>query len=343
VSGLLINGRFLAATPTGLHRTGRALVDGLRRLGVDAPVWAPAGVTDERVDRHLPAPPGRWGAHLWEQALLPARAGRRAILSLTNTGPVAAANGIVMVHDLAALRDIRWFDRSMRLYVRTSLLAARRAVRVLTVSHVVAGELVAEGVRPQRIAVVRPAVDATFVPAPAAAVADVRARLGLHGPYLVLPGWSDPRKDAATAVRAHLDAREHHDHQLVMVGGSHPTFAPVELPDVPSVVRPGWIPDADLVALLTGATALLYPTRYEGFGLPPLEAAACGTPALVSDIPVLRESAGDVATFVPPGDVSAWSRAIVDVLGHATRAGAAPEWTWDDAAVVLRDAIESWL
>lgn len=342
MTALVVNGRFLAATPTGLHRTGRALVDGLRRHGVDATVWAPRGVDDARVDVHQPAPPGRWGPHLWEQAVLPARAGGRPVLSLTNTGPVVARTGLVMVHDLAALREPRWFDRSMQLYVRISIAAARRAERVLTVSEVVAGELADVGVRRERIAVVRPAVDEAFRPADPAAVEDVRRRLGLDTPYLVLPGWADPRKDAGTAVAAHLDAVRDRDHRLVLLGGTHPTFAPVDLPDTPTVVRPGWVPEEDLVALLTGAAALLYPTRYEGFGLPPLEAVACGTPALVSDIPVLRESAGDRATFLPAGDVPAWSRAIRDVLDQAPIATGAVAWTWDDATASLVSAIAPW-
>lgn len=343
MTGLVVNGRFLAATPTGLHRTGRALIDGLGRHGAGGDVWAPRGVDDPRVDVHQPSPPGRWGPHVWEQVVLPARAGGRPVLSLTNTGPVVARTGIVMVHDLAALKEPRWFDRSMQLYVRISIAAARRAVRVLTVSEVVAGELAALGVRRDRIAVVRPAVDEVFRPADAAAVDDVRDRLGLDTPYLVLPGWADPRKDAATAVAAHLDAVGHRDHRLVLLGGTHPTFAPVHLPDAPTVVRPGWVPEEDLVALLTGATALLYPTRYEGFGLPPLEAVACGTPALVSDIPVLRESAGDRATFLPVGDVPAWGRAVRDVLDQAPIATRPVSWTWDDATTSLVSAIAPWV
>ena len=99
------------------------------------------------------------------------------------------------------------------------------------------------------------------------------------------------------------------------MGESHDTFAPVQVPDDPTILRAGHLSDTDLVALLTGAAALLYPSLYEGFGLPPLEAWACGTPALVSDIPVLRESTEGLGELLAVGDVDGWATAL--------RAGAA--------------------
>jgi glycosyltransferase involved in cell wall biosynthesis len=120
-------------------------------------------------------------------------------------------------------------------------------------------------------------------------------------PYVVLVGWADPRKDLALAVAAHgPSSRPGRPHDLVLVGRPHPTFAPVQVPDLPSVRRAGYLPDGGLQALLTGAAALLYPSRYEGFGLPPLEAWACGTPALVSDVPVLRETTGGQGVLLRP-------------------------------------------
>lgn len=340
---MIVNGRFLAATPTGLHRTGRALLDAARARGAALEVWAPRGVVDHRIDRHLAGLPGRLGAHAWEQVALPWHAHARPVLSLANTGPVAARTGLVMVHDLAPLVGPSWFAGSMRWYARTVLAAARRAVRVLTVSRVVADELAAAGVAPHRVAVVRPAVDALFRPAADDQVAGVRERLGLQGDYLVLTGWADPRKDAATAAAAHVEAARDRPHTLVLAGREHPTFAPVQLPAAPSVMTAGFVGEDDLVALLTGAAGVLYPSRYEGFGLPPLEAWACGTAALVSDLPVLRESTQGRGTYLPAGDVGAWRDGIVALLERRVPVPAPPAWTWDDAAAQLLSAIGSWI
>ncbi len=327
---------------TGLQRTGRALLHALRDRGVTWPTWAPTWVDDALVDRHLPGVgDGRLGRALWEQVSLPLAARGTPVLSLTNTAPLRADRSVVMVHDLAPLVDPGWFTPSMRAYGALVLAAARRAEMVLTVSQVVAEELAARGIPASRTAVVTPAVDPVFSPAPPAAVAGVRDRLGLHRPYLVLTGWADPRKDAATAVAAHRRVVGARPHDLVLVGRRHDTFRPVVLPHLPSVRRPGYLADDDLVALLSGADGVVYPSRYEGFGLPPLEAWACGTPAVVADIPVLRESTRGLARYVPPGEVAAWVDALGDLLDGEVPVPSLPPHRWDDAAGQLLAAMAS--
>lgn len=328
---VVVNGRFLTQRPGGLQRTARSLLAALRAAGVDIEVLAPAA--DPLADRVLPAPPGRGGGQLWEQVRLPHAARGRPLLSLTNTAPLASARSTVLVHDLAPLVGPQWFRQDMQLYGRLVLAAARRAELVLTVSESVAGELRRRGVPDRRIAVVPPAVDPFFAPASAGEVASVRARLRLDVPYLLLPGWADPRKDVATALAASQMVAS--PHLLVLVGSGRSVFAPVPTPAGPRVRVLGHVPDDDLRALLTGATALLYPSRYEGFGLPPLEAAACGRPSVVSDLPVLRESTGGAATFVPAGDVDAWARAMTAVLEHPPAAPPRPTRTWADAAAEM--------
>lgn len=339
---IVVNGRFLAATPTGLHGTARAFVAGLRERGHALELVAPPSVDDPMTDRVVPGPHrGRLGPHLWEQYSLPRHAGDRVVLSLTNTGPVLARRGVVMVHDLAALAGPEWFTRSMWIYGRITLAAARRAERVLTVSQVVAGELADNGVARDRIRVVPPAVGRDFRPADAETVAAVRARHGLvDQPYVLFVGWADPRKQAALAARAHLLATRDIPHRLVLVGRPHPTFAPVALPDASSIVRLPWVSFDDLVALLTGAAGLVYPSLYEGFGLPPLEAWACGTPALLADVPVLRESSEERGTYLPPTDPDAWADGIRDLVAGRVPVPAARDRTWADAAGELAEVLD---
>lgn len=316
----VVDGRFLVARPTGLHRVAREFVTAARDAGLDADVWAPSGTTDPLVDRTIRVPKGRAGGRIWEQFVLPAAARGTTVWSLTNTAPLLAP-GVVVVHDLAATVGPQWFAGSMRAYAATVLHSARRAKLVVTVSGAIRDELIQHGVRPERLTVVSPAVDARFTPATADAVAKVRAAHKLDRPYALLVGWADPRKDAQTAVAAHRLVVDRHAHDLVLLGSSHPTFAPVDLPPLPSVRRLGHVSDGDLVGLLTGATVLLYPSRYEGFGLPPLEALACGTPAVASDIPALRESTAGRVRLEPPGDVDSWAAALTAGLaGQLSRA-----------------------
>jgi glycosyltransferase involved in cell wall biosynthesis len=344
VSGrIVVNGRFLRAKPTGLHRAARSLLTAAQAMGLDAEVVAPEGVTDELVTSTLPSPggTGKAGDHFWEQVVLPRHAGSRLVLSLANTAPIAARHGAVYVFDLGPLVAPHWFQPSMQLYGRLVRTAARRADLVLAGAAQVVDELVAAGVDRRRTAQVRPAVDPSFVPSSAAEVDAAREALGLDRPYLLCVGWADPRKDTRTAALAHLVVAPSIPHDLVLAGLAHPNFPPVDVPEAASIVRAGYVPDDRLRALLTGASALVYPSRYEGFGLPPLEAWACGTPAIVADTPSVREATEGRGAYVPPGDVSATAALIARALRGELDVPAVPAWTWDDAAEQLLEALAS--
>jgi glycosyltransferase involved in cell wall biosynthesis len=334
-----VNGRFLRSRPAGMHRVGRELLAGLARAGVATEVLAPPGVTDPLVDRVVAAPPGKAGDLAWEQTSLPWAARGRPLLSLANTAPLLHRRNAVLVHDLAPLVGPQWFARSMQGYVRLVLATARRAPLVLTVSHAVADELEAAGVRRERLVVVHNAVGPQFRRAEPTDVEAVRSRHGLASPYLLMVGWADPRKDVATAVRAHVLAAREAPHELVVVGQTDSTFSAADVPEAPSVRHLGYVDEADMVPLLSGAAALVYPSRYEGFGLPPLEAIACGTPALVSDLPVLRETGRGRAVHLPSGDVAAWAEAMVRAVRGGLPVPDPVPWTWDDAAGVLAGAL----
>ena len=335
---VVVNGRFLRATPTGLHRVARSLLDASISLGLQAKVLAPPGVVDERVTRVLRGPSGRFGDHVWEQVALPRAAGDEPVLSLVNTAPVFARNGVVLVHDLAPLAGPHWFNREIQLYGHLVLAAARRARAVLTVSNVIADELRARGVRAP-ITVIHNAVDNEVRAVSPDRVDEVLSRLAVRTPYVLFVGWADPRKDVATAVAAHRLAARTAPHRLVLTGLAHRNFSPVVVPDLDTLIRLGYVSDDDLRALLTGAAALVYPSRYEGFGTPPLEAWACGTPAIVSDIPVLRESTEGRAVYVPPGDANAWAAAILAALHGDLEPPSPSARTWTDAGAELIEAL----
>jgi glycosyltransferase involved in cell wall biosynthesis len=336
---VVVNGRFLSGTPTGLHRVARSLLDAATRAGLQVDVVAPPGVDDERVDRVVRAPMVA-GGQLWEQLALPAAAGGRPLLSLANTAPVLARRGVVLVHDLAPLVGPQWFAPRMRVYGRLVLAAARRAEAVLTVSQCVADELRERRVTAP-VTVVRNAVDDAMRPATSDEVDALLRRRGIAAPYVLFVGWADPRKDVATAVAAHRLANAGTPHRLVLTGHAHPNFAPVAVPALDSVLSIGYVDADEMRVLLSGAAALVYPSRYEGFGLPPVEAWACGTPALVADIPVLRESTEQRAVYLPPGDVSAWAAAIEAAMRGELAAPTPLTRRWDDAGHELVSVLDA--
>jgi glycosyltransferase involved in cell wall biosynthesis len=329
---VVVDGRVLRGPATGIQRVARGLLDG----AVDLPlrVLAPADTDDPRVHRRLPVRQSR----LWEQVVLPAAAGRRTVLSLANTAPLLARRSVVFVHDLAPQLHPEWFAPRMAWYARAVAASARRADRVLVPSASVRDQLVdALRIAASDVVVVRPAV--TGEPPPGVLIDAARERFGLRRPYAVLVGWADPRKDLATALAAHRHALRHVPHDLVLVGAPHPNLAPVVAPDEPSVRLLGRLSDEDLRGIVAGAEVLLHPSRFEGFGLPALEAWSCGTPALVADVPAVREATLDQAPVLPIGDVEAWGAALQEALSSRLPVPELPRWSWRDAALELGRAL----
>jgi glycosyltransferase involved in cell wall biosynthesis len=187
---------------------------------------------------------------------------------------------------------------------------------------VVAAEVVEHlRIEPEQVAVIHEAVAPKLSKRSPHEVAAARKRYKLPEEYLLWVGGletPDPRKRIAALARTPREL------PLVLVGATKPWAH--ELPDV---TLTGRVPDEDLAAIYTGARALVFPSDDEGFGLPTVEALACGTPVVASDIPVLREVLGDRATFVDGADLEGLLAAAVAVKRPAP---APPAWTWADAA-----------
>jgi glycosyltransferase involved in cell wall biosynthesis len=228
---------------------------------------------------------------------------------------------VVTLHDLVPLkRRGEYLRTGVRFKMR--YLAVRRAARLIVPTQVVARDAVDLLDFPrERIDVIAEAAASSMRPATPDDVAAVRARYDLPGDFLLWVGGlehPDPRKRVAAlaAVPRGLP--------LVLVG-KHQRWA-AELPDVHLT---GHVPDDDLAAIYTAARALVFPSDDEGFGLPPVEALACGTPVVATDVAAVREVLGDRVTFVESGDMAG----LVAAAEAATRpAPAPPAWTWTDAA-----------
>jgi glycosyltransferase involved in cell wall biosynthesis len=302
------------------------------------PVWWSGPV------RRAPVPPGRPGRPLWEQLVLPILAGRRRVLSLANTAPLTARHA-VLVHDLAFLAHPEWYRPSFRLaYGAATVRAALSSPRVLVPSSFTAGELVSRlGVEPARITVVRPGIDDGFTPPADGEIERVRSVYRLPPVFLVAVGSIDPRKGLDVAAR--VAARVGLD--LVVIGAPARSFEGGAVP--PGTRHLGRVPDGDLPGIYAAARALLYPSRYEGFGLPPLEAMACGTPVVASDIPALRETLTAGAALVPPDAEDAWVEAATAVVGGGAAAelreaglARAAELRWPRAGIELHHVLAVW-
>lgn len=321
------------ARPAGAGRYTLDLADALARRP-DVQMTYVARVDDAERWRVLDpasrvlavAPASRPLRLAWEQARLPGLL-RDQPVELHHaphyTMPEAARlPRVVTVHDCTFFDHPEWHERAkVPVFRRAMRVAARHATAVVCVSGFTADRLAATCSPVVPVHVVAHGVDhrrfhpRSRVPVPSTDT-DVAARLGLHGPFIAFVGTLEPRKDVPTLVRA-FDriAASRPDLRLVLAGGAGWGASAVDeavgrARHGARVVRLGYVPDEVVPALFRSAAVVAYPSLEEGFGLPALEALACGARLVTTQGSALQEVAADAALLVPPGDPAALAGAL---------------------------------
>ncbi|HEX8457547.1 MAG TPA: glycosyltransferase family 1 protein [Pyrinomonadaceae bacterium] len=239
--------------------------------------------------------------------------------------PLAPCPVVATIHDLSFEHLPETFKRrswmQLRLTVRRT---ARTAAHIITSSEFSRRDLIETyNLAPERVTVALAAAAPHFRPATAEAVAEVRRRYDIAGDYVLAVGSIQPRKNLVRLVRAYSDLRRRRSHdklpQLVLVGKRAwlygETLRAVERSGLASnVLFTGYVPEGDLPALYTGALCFVYPSYFEGFGLPPLEAMQCGAAVVAGDRTSLPEVVGDAGLLVNPFDEDAIGAAIARLI-----------------------------
>ena len=289
---------------------------------VNDPSFNAANITFRRSGQFLAKPVARI---LWEQTALPLALGRMEadlVHGLVNVLPLATkVPGVVTVHDLSFVRMPEKLPPTKRFYL-TRLCAASvaKAERVIAVSRQTADDLTAcFGVEARKIEVVYNGVAENFHPGVAAETEAFRLSAGLPERFLLYLGTLEPRKNLARLVDGYARWRENdpvaRDVALVLAGGKgwyyDEIFQRVRERGLENAVHfPGFIPGAQLPHWYRAAAAFVYPSLFEGFGLPVAEAMACGTPVLCSDAASLLEVAGDAALTFPATETDGLVQAL---------------------------------
>lgn len=358
----------------GIGRYTRGLVDAVIKLLApgdritlvyprDA---APFAIPNERAgvrSKRLPFP-DRYQTIIWQRLRLPlpieAITGPLDIFHAPNflLPPVHKAARIVTIHDLAFLVKPQYaypnLQRFLAKAVPRSVAAADRILADSEASRQDALRLF--HLAPERVTVVGAGVEARFRRQPADSLEPVRQRYGLGWPIVLSISTLEPRKNFDGLIRAFANARRlaGFPHHLAIAGGKgwlyDDVFAEVERSQATAFVHfLGFVDDDDLPSLYNLADLFAFPSHYEGFGLPVLEAMACGIPVLCTDTSSLPELTGDAARLVPTGDEQALTQALADLLtddaARAALAAAGPTraaaFTWEAAAHRLYDVYRS--
>lgn len=344
---IFVNGRFALQPLSGVQRyAGEILraLDGFAahdRIVLLSPVGAPDAGLCHIGQRFV----GRGGGHGWDQWTF-ARAARDGVaLSLAMSGPLLHPRQLVVIHDAAVHRHPEHFSRRYGAGHRLLDRGLARRATIATVSEFSRGELAQVlGIPPQTIVVAPNGADHFRSPPHPTIV----ARLGLtRRRFFLIVGNLSANKNTAVVLRA-LDLLNDPDVTLVVVGASRgEVFAADMLRAHPQLLLAGRLSDGEVTALMQAACALVFPSRYEGFGLPPLEAMALGCPVLASNCAAALEVCGGAAEHFAPDDAAALAELMRCALAaddgwREARIAAgkvrARHYRWADSARILLDA-----
>jgi glycosyltransferase involved in cell wall biosynthesis len=353
---IVVNGKFIGAPMNGVHRMAALYTEALlahRGDGPEIDVLAPRNMTGDPVfDRLAPTPVrgGLGGGQAWEMVTLPRAAQGRLLVNFCNLGPVAHRRSVVMIHDAQTFLYPEDYTGRQAIAYRLLLpIIARRAVRVLTVSEFARQSLAENGVAAlDKTVVVHNGTD--HLDAVQADETVLESDGLCRGGYALAFGSSKSYKNIERVFAA-FDHPDLADLPLVIMGGpTAATYRDLGL-SVPASARfLGSISDATLRALYTHAAMFLFPSRTEGFGLPPLEAMSCGCPVIAASAGAMPEVCGDGAILLDPEDTEAWRAAILQMWRSGSPPGLsdaaaarAKHFSWKRASQTLWSALSDLL
>lgn len=350
---IIFNGRFLSAPAAGVQRVAEELVRAVdRRVASEdaaSTEWELYAPPDAKRHPALQAIRFKQGGVRtgigWEQLDFPSQTKRRGFLiNLCNVGPLSARNAVVMIHDAQVYTTPKSYSRGFRLFYRfLQPLLAKRYRKVLTVSEFSKRELVEHGVAPEsKIVVVHNGVDHILSYEPDISVLDT---LGLEPrSYVLSLANTQSHKNIRILIEAFKRPELSHL-KLVLFGGAK-AEALSQLGAGPlsdNTLLAGKVSDPALKALMMNALCLAFPSRTEGFGLPPLEAMLLGCPAVVAPCGALPEVCGDAALYADADSPAEWAAHILALHNNEalwtslSEKGSvqAKKFSWDSAAEKL--------
>lgn len=316
---IYVNARFLTQRITGVQRYAAEISKQLKSLSGEISFVSPRNIIHDELANELNVVEhGKMTGHLWEQLELPVflrKMGSPLLISPANSSPLGYDNKVVVIHDVSFLRNPRWFSRKFFYYYRFVVAkASRQALKIITPSEFSKKEV------SHLLCIPEDKIEVVYGAASSEPGNDNREITSRSGRYMLAVSSLDPRKNFDNLIAAFI-ASGIKDIRLIIVGHMSGIFRNKKLSEAvgknPDIIFTGYISDQELFDLYRKAELFIYPSLYEGFGIPPLEAMACGCPVVVSRASSLPEICGNAAVYVDPLDVDDMKRAICEIVGNS--------------------------
>ncbi len=333
---IAVNARVTAFATGGQQRVAAEILKRLHNVNMVAPA----------------KPLGGAMGHLWEQLVLPFRTRGEFLWSPSATGPILKSRQVVTLHDIAFFDVPEFFSASFRAFYGALIpLLVRRCAIVVTVSEFSRQRIIQRlGLPEDKVIVIPNGVTDVFRIYSADEIDVTRKALNLPKRYVLLQATSDRRKNLQQTFAAWAQAQPELPEDLHLaasgnLGRSHVFGDLGDVAQAPRTCLLGYVAEEHMGPLMAGAEFFLFPSLYEGFGLPIIEAMSCGTPVLTADASATGEIAGGAALLVDPTSTDSIAAGIVrmardsDLRGQLSAAGLlrASQFTWDDAARQYED------
>ncbi len=300
----VVNGRFLTQKPTGVHRYAFEICNQLAEFGVDFYVAVPKEINPDYKINFKTVQCGKLNGHLWEQISLPKylkQEGSPLLLSFSGCGPLNYSNQIITIHDVSHERHPEWFSKNYcRFYGYMMPRIGKKAHAIITVSEFSKKEIIETLSLPsEKIHVIN-----CSIPSYHTTENDLISD-NADEKYILSVSSMDPRKNFIRLVEA-FNNIEDKSVKLYIIGMQFKAFNTPDMEKLnrENVILTGYLDDDSLQTMYKNALFSVYPSLYEGFGIPPLESMSYGCPVIASDIPALREVNGEAAMYANPLDIT---------------------------------------
>ena len=306
---IYINGRFLTQKLTGVNRFAYELCLALAAKGVDFQIIAPKNINESYdISKFKMCFLGHGNSHFWEQITLAFYflfKKNYILINFSGLGSIFLKRQFITIRDLSFLKNPKWFSKKYYCFYKIlTPIVAKKALQILTVSNFSKKEIQKYlGINEDKISVIYNAVSEKF---------NNKTPLSEKKEYILAVSSIEPRKNFERLLAAAklLD----NDVKLLVVGAKNKVFGNVNLEQNSRVEFLGYVSDEELKKYYSNALLFVYPSIYEGFGLPPLEAMASGCPVVLSDIEVFHEVFSDSAIYFNPYDINDIAQKINEVL-----------------------------